>query len=95
MNNLNWKDGGNKPLSYAVKCAICGEQIMVPTRDYYYAKDEETGKWVQAHAKCAMSALPKAPGDDSEFKEHLIDELMMIREQLAIMNETFKAQGAK
>ena len=48
MNGLNWKDGGNKPLSYGVKCAICGEQIMVPTRDYYYAKDEETDKWVQA-----------------------------------------------
>ena len=92
MTALNWKDGGNKPLSYAVKCAICGEQIIVPTRDYYYAKDEETGKWVQAHAKCAIANLPKAPAD--EFKEHLIDELMMIREQLAIMNETLKAQGA-
>ena len=87
MNNLNWKDGGNKPLSYAVKCAICGEQIMVPTRDYYYAKDEETGKWVQAHAKCAIANLPKAPAD--EFRDHLIDELMMIREQLALMNEKF------
>ena len=93
MTALNWKDGGNKPLSYAVKCAICGEQIIVPTRDYYYAKDEETGKWVQAHAKCAIANLPKAPAD--EFRDHLIDELMMIREQLAIMNETLKAQGAK
>ena len=97
MNNLNWKDGGNKPLSYAVKCAICGEQIMVPTRDYYYAKDEETGKWVQAHAQCAIKALTAAvsSGPSAEIMEHLIDELMMIREQLAIMNETLKAQGAK
>ena len=93
MNGLNWKDGGNKPLSYAVKCAICGEQIMVPTRDYYYAKDEETGKWVQAHAKCAIANLPKPAGE--EYKEHLIDELMMIREALAQINETLKAQGAK
>ena len=93
MTALNWKDGGNKPLSYAEDCAICGEKIMVPTRDYYYAKDEETGKWVQAHAKCAIANLPKAPAD--EFKEHLIDELMMIREALAQINETLKAQGAK
>ena len=93
MNGLNWKDGGNKPLSYGVKCAICGEQIMVPTRDYYYAKDEESEKWVQAHAKCAIATLPKALAN--EFKEHLIDELMMIREALAQINGTLKALGAK
>lgn len=90
MTNLNWKDGGNKPLQYAEKCAICGEQIMVPTRDYYYAYDENK-KSVRAHAACAQKALKAAvsSGPSSEAMDHLIDELMMIREQLALMNEKF------
>ena len=99
MNGLNWKDGGNKPLSYAEDCAICGEKIMVPTRDYYYAYDENK-KAVRAHAVCAQKALTAAvsSGPSPEVMEHLIDELMMIREQLALMNEKFAKmieQGAK
>ena len=96
MTALNWKDGGNKPLSYAEDCAICGEKIMVPTRDYYYAYDENK-KAVRAHAACAVKALTAAvsSGPSPEVMDHLIDELMMIREQLAIMNETLKAQGAR
>ena len=95
MNGLNWKDGGNKPLSYAEDCAICGEKIMVPTRDYYYAYDENK-KAVRAHAACAVKALTAAvsSGPSPEIMDHLIDELMMIREALAQINETLKAQGA-
>jgi len=88
MANLEWRDGGNKPLQYAEKCAICGEQIMVPTRDYYYAYDENK-KSVRAHAQCATKALTAAvsSGPSTEFQDHLIDELMMIREQFALLNE--------
>lgn len=89
MTALDWKDGGNKPLSYAEDCAICGERIMVPTRDYYYAYDEHR-KAVRAHAQCALKASQSvSSGPSGEFQDHLIDELMMIREQLALMNEKF------
>jgi len=88
MSNLDWRDGGNKPLQFAEKCAICGESIMVPTRDYYYAYDENK-KSVRAHAACAQKALTAAvsSGPSTEFQDHLIDELMMIREQFALLNE--------
>lgn len=86
MTALDWRDGGNKPLQYAEKCAICGEQIMVPTRDYFYAYDENK-KSVRAHAACAQKAMMSVTsGPSTDFEDHLIDELMMIREQLALMN---------
>jgi len=89
MTNLDWRDGGNKPLQFAEKCAICGELIMVPTRDYYYAYDENK-KSVRAHAACAQKALQNVTsGPSTEFETLLIDELMMIREQFVLMNERF------
>lgn len=98
MTTLNWKDGGNKPLSYAQDCAICGEKIMVPTRDYYYAYDENE-KAVRAHAVCAQKALDAgvSSGPSSEVMDHLIYELMMIREMLALIKEQLQRiadQGA-
>lgn len=91
MNNLNWKDGGDKPLNYAKgPCPICGEAIMVPTRDYYYAKDGD--KWVQAHAKC----VPRK-GNDSVAVSEIVDALVRVEQgerEIIDLLKQLVAQGA-
>ena len=81
MNNLNWKEGGDKPLAKADVCAICGEQIFAQSRDYMYGKDGE--KWVRAHRWC----VPQPKDEQGE----VLDVLYRIAEGI----EKLVAQGAK
>lgn len=48
---MDWKDGGDKPLAMARKCALCGEMIPYKTRDYAYAWAEKGG-YQHAHMLC-------------------------------------------
>ena len=61
----DWRDGGDKPLKYDVYCGICGALVECGTRDYFYRKNEESGRWEQAHAKCVPKHTEAAVSDVS------------------------------
>lgn len=84
MSDIEWKEGGDKPLAKADVCAICGEAIFAQSRDYMYGKDGQN--WVRAHRWC----VPQ-PKNLDELMEQLVDEVIVIREAL----EKLVAQGAK
>jgi len=104
--DLEWKDGGAKPLPYAKTCAICGEQILVPTRDYYYARSGD--KWVHAHARCVPAKAPSGAVDVSAVVEaindtneaigalyELLKPLVVNANEMAIALGRIAEQGAK
>ena len=84
MTNVNWKEGGDKPLAKADVCAICGEAIFAQSRDYMYGKDGE--KWVRAHRWC----VPQ-PKNMDDINQETLDVLYRIAEGI----EKLVAQGAK
>lgn len=55
MSENEWRDGGNRPLSFGVACAICGERLESQTRDYFYRQSEKG--YEKAHRKCVESRV--------------------------------------
>ena len=84
MSDINWKDGGDKPLARGDKCAICGESIFAGSRDYCYGKDGDG--WVRAHKLC----VPR-PKDSDDMQEDILIALNRIAEAV----ERLANQGAK
>ena len=84
MSDIDWKDGGDKPLARGDKCAICGESIFAGSRDYVYGKEGDY--WVRAHKLC----VPR-PKDSDDMQEDLLIALNRIAEAV----ERLANQGAK
>lgn len=90
----DWRDGGNKPMQYARKCAVCGESIELGTRDYFYAKNPDTGAYEHAHRKCVPAEAPPGAIDASGIIDAIREHTEVLKEVAAGIH-TLVAQGAK
>jgi len=90
----DWRDGGNKPMQYARKCAVCGESIELGTRDYFYAKNPDTGAYEHAHRKCVPAEAPPGAIDASGIIEAIRDLTEAVKSIEARL-QVLVQQGAK
>ena len=80
MSNIDWRDGGDKPLARADTCVVCGGSIFAQTRDYFYGKDGE--QWVRAHKAC----VPTTQRDPDDSVYLLCDSLINVEKEIKKMN---------
>ena len=84
---VEWKDGGGKPLAKAETCAVCGEQIMAQSRDYYYGRDGDA--WVRAHRAC----VDRLRVDEEEARDRLMIDIRDALNSIAKSLERMKERG--